>query len=423
MKRLVFLHIMVLACMTTVYAMEKMEIEDNSGSLEINRPRTNSSFHTAGINCLYHKNPHLFSASEDGTVKIWKENEKLKEIPNDSYFKLLPADLIDLIRYYMEVKFICVDTLKHDHPVTALLLDGDGLLFSGDQKGRIYICQKSGDTKNYQCIGHLTDHEATYIDINGCPQKKSNSITGLVKYEDKLISGSYDKTIKIWEKTDPQDPQTFTCRSTVSDFPCRLSLIENFVISFSADWNGTNVWEIAKNETKLTKKGVLPIKIGRYVDSSDIIFDLYGNSIQVWQKQNNDVMSYKCIAELKLEESAMLYYFASSKMAIFVGENRGKIGIWQKTNPEDPKTFAYVTKLDNKERVCALASDQSGTLFVGGRDGSLKIWRPSDHSNPKTYECICVLGREKPEPELVASGITDNISSDEIFTSGDLVLY
>jgi WD40 repeat protein len=78
----------------------------------------------------------------------------------------------------------CVNTIKEDSSVYSLLLQSGGHIASGTKTIKIWKCDN--DYKDIQCTHTLNGHTG-YIN------------TLYLVNNDYILSGSYDKTIKVWD--------------------------------------------------------------------------------------------------------------------------------------------------------------------------------------------------------------------------------
>lgn len=117
-------------------------------------------------------------ASVDGTIKIWKTKDGVFTGP-----KIHTIDLVDFM-----------DTMDY------FVVRGDNL-FAGMKKGELVIL-KTGETGG---IFHL---QSNIFDAH------TDRINTLYPYENYLISGSTDGTVKIWEQGETGD---YSLLQTLSD--------------------------------------------------------------------------------------------------------------------------------------------------------------------------------------------------------------
>ena len=192
------------------------------------------SGHKLSVNCLVKCNEKYFSsASSDKTIKIW-DYEKRK------LFRTIDAhdeEILSLIRLkngnlcsgskdkYIKIwnwqNCTNIDKIKiQDNMVKCLLqLDSETILYSSDKNINIY--------KNHEKIGYLDGHD--------------DQINSLYKIKDNyIISGSSDKTIKIWDIKKKNCIQTLN--EHIKEINCVIKLKNNTFVSCSND-KTIKIWE------------------------------------------------------------------------------------------------------------------------------------------------------------------------------------
>jgi WD40 repeat protein len=143
--------------------------------------------HTDTVLSLAVIGDRIISGSRDRTIKIWA--------PND------------------QGEYTCTQTLGHTNTAMSVAVIGDRII-SGGQDHTIKIWARN-DQDQYTCTQTLG------VDYNEEPELgHTNGVNSVAVIGDRIISGSQDRTIKIWA---PNQQREYTCTQTlglnVNDVP------------------------------------------------------------------------------------------------------------------------------------------------------------------------------------------------------------
>ncbi|NET26755.1 serine/threonine-protein kinase [Okeania sp. SIO1I7] len=181
-----------------------------------------------------------------------------------------------------------------------------------------------------------------------------------------VVSGSWDKTIKIWDWVNGSLQATLAAQSD-KIFAVAITPDGQTVISGGAD--GTiNIWDLVNGSLKNTltahSKAVYSIAISR--DGQTVISGSADGTIKIW-----DLATESRKTTLTGHSKAVYSVAISSEKQIIVsGGGDGSIKIW------DLVTGSLISTLDgHSDRVFSIAISPDGqTVVSGSADGTIKIW-------------------------------------------------
>ncbi len=175
----------------------------------------------------------------------------------------------------------------------------------------------------------------------------------------KLISGSYDNTIKIW------DLETGVCTQTLyshGDSVCCLALAQGKLISGSYD-NTIKIWDLETGICTQTLQGHRNVVSCVAFAQGKLISGSYDNTIKMW-----DIETGACTQTLQTHED-MIFCLTFSQGKLISGCNDNTIKIW------DLETGACTKTLQGHQNsVHCLAAFAQGKLISGSSDNTIKIW-------------------------------------------------
>ena len=254
---------------------------------------------------------------------------------------------------------------------------------------------KIWDLNNFQCVGNLIGHKAEVRCVELLPN-------GL------LASGSIDSAIKIW------DLRTFTCKKTLDDHVGSvqglLPLSFNRLASVSGD-KTVKIWDLNNFKCVKTLEGH-----SSHIWSIELLSDgLFATSsadctIKIW-----DLDSYGCVRTLKGHaENVTTLQFSPHKNNLFSGSWDNTIKIWDLNNFKCVKTLEGHT---NVVRELKLLSKE--LLASASDDKTIKIW--------DLTKGVCIKTLEGPNKvyalELLENGQLVSGSSDKTIKIWNLPRY
>ena len=193
------------------------------------------------------------------------------------------------------------------------------------------------DCANFIPDPNLESQHNKYFKCVKSFQGHVKGVISLIKTKDeKIVSGSEDMSIKIW---DPND-----------DYNCIKTLLEHEDAVCS----------------------LMELKDGKIVSGSK------DKTIRIWDP-NDD---YKCIKTLLGHTKAVFSLIKLSNGSIVSGSEDMSIKIW---DPNDDYN-CIKTLLEHEDAVCSLMELKDGKIVSGSKDKTIRIWDPNDD-----YKCIKTL--------------------------------
>ncbi len=193
--------------------------------------------HTKSVNALsILNNNDIVSGAEDGTLKVWNSTSfqlkanilspiapgvtnnghigSLAILPNNMIFSGIVKGDIGYIEIWKIEKFQIQTEWKsfdidHDNYVKVLKILDDSYVICGDYDANIKILNST----NFRLIYTLNGHNASIRSL------------AILSNKNKIVSGSYDKTIKIWQSQSP-----YECEATLyghTDYVLALAILPN----------------------------------------------------------------------------------------------------------------------------------------------------------------------------------------------------
>lgn len=157
--------------------------------------------HVDAINAVVvSQNGIVYTASADGEIKVWRREKN---------------------------KHILVTTLrKHKSSVNAMSLNNDGtILFSGGCDEKIVVWEKK-------------EHSVDYMLAKWLLKGHNGAILCLIYLNDVLISGSSDRSVRIWEKNSINNNECGYFCSIVLEGHCKP--VKSITAAWDEDENGDN---------------------------------------------------------------------------------------------------------------------------------------------------------------------------------------
>lgn len=145
----------------------------------------------------------LYSASWDRTFKIWRTSD-----------------------------FKCLESVRaHEDAINALVLSGDGLVYTGSADKKIKIWHKERGEKTHSILATLEKHKSA---VNALALSSDGSV---------LYSGACDRSILVWEKDGDGGGKMVVVGALRGHTKAILCLVvmEDLVCSGSAD-NSVRIW-------------------------------------------------------------------------------------------------------------------------------------------------------------------------------------
>ena len=193
----------------------------------------------------------------------------------------------------------------------------------------------------------------------------------------KIATGSYDKTIKIW------NIKKFECEMTLNEEGnvfCLLEFEPNLLLS-GTDKNTIQLWDINNNKNNYLKKFEgHTLWVNGLVKCNDKYFASCSNDedIRIW-----NFTTLKCENILKGHSDCVLCLINLMDGKLCSGSSDCSIKIW-----DWEKNICELTLEDNKDWIKCLYQLKNGYILSGLNDGTIKIWE----KDKNTYNLFGHLG-------------------------------
>ncbi len=263
--------------------------------------------------------------------------------------------------------------IGHSGYVYSVAYSPDGTkIISGSMDGTIKIW----NANTGQCLKTLKGHSEYVYSVAFSPDGR------------RIVSGSTDKTIKIW------DANTGQCLKTLKGH-------KNFVLSVAYSPDGTKIisgsrdntikiWNANTGQCLKTLKGHSSWvnSVAYSPDGTRIVSGSVDDNVNIW-----DANTRKCLKTLKGTSNwANSVVYSQDGTKIISGSGDGTIKIWNANTGQCLKTLE-----GHSEYVYSLAYSPDGTKIISGsRDGIIKIW------DANTGECLKTLEEHSADVFSVA---------------------
>ena len=234
-------------------------------------------------------------------------------------------------------------------------------LSSIDSSKNEYLLKNKKEERNkYSCFKTLIGH--------------TNKIVSLIELESgKLVSGSYDNTIRIWDINDKSGNE-----QVINESERILSLLEfekNKILSGTGD-NSINLWDLENPEQVLFSFKGHELWVNALVKCDSNFFASASNDskIKIW-----DYFKRECVSTLKGHVDCILSLILLKNKNLCSGSADLTIRIWDWGLGE----CISILKGHTRWVKCVLELD-NGVLVTGSDDKTIKLWK--NEINFKTLE-------------------------------------
>ena len=227
-------------------------------------------------------------------------------------------------------------------------------------KNEYFLKNKKEERNKYSCFKTLIGH--------------TNKIVSLIELESgKLVSGSYDNTIRIWDINDKSGNE-----QVINESERILSLLEfekNKILSGTGD-NSINLWDLENPEQVLFSFKGHELWVNALVKCDSNFFASASNDskIKIW-----DYFKRECVSTLKGHVDCILSLILLKNKNLCSGSADLTIRIWDWGLGE----CISILKGHTRWVKCVLELD-NGILVTGSDDKTIKLWK--NEINFKTLE-------------------------------------
>ena len=231
-------------------------------------------------------------------------------------------------------------------------------------KNEYYLKNKNIEIKNeknkFACVKTLLGH--------------TNKIVSLIELESgRLVSGSYDNTIRIWDLNDKNGNEQI-----INESERILSLLEferNKILSGTGD-NSINLWDLDNPEKMIFSFKGHELWVNALVKCDSNYFASASNDskIKIW-----DYYKRECVSTLKGHVDCILSLILLRNRNLCSGSADLTVRIWDWGQGE----CISILKGHTRWVKCVLELD-NGVLITGSDDKTIKLWK--NENNFKTLE-------------------------------------
>ncbi|KAJ3435571.1 wd repeat-containing protein pop1 [Anaeramoeba flamelloides] len=268
--------------------------------------------HLSGINGISLYESHLFTCSDDKTVKKWTlEGENVQHFLGHNA-RITGMKLVNEVLYTgshdktamswsLRTGKVLKEFIGHEDRLSCLLVK-DGRMFTGSADHTVRVW----DTQSGNCQQIFRDH--------------TDQISGLVYKNNTLLTSSVDKTIRVWST------ETGQCKKVLS---------------------GHKSWILAQ-----------------YFDEvNDVLYTASKDGeIKCW-----DLKSYECVSSFKAHKFAIIKLELHNKL-VYSASWDGTIGCIDSTQNK------LVRSLEGHDGKVSTFGIFQNNLYSGGRDRTVRVW-------------------------------------------------
>jgi F-box/WD-40 domain protein 7 len=266
----------------------------------------------------------------------------------------------------------------HNGSVTCLQYD-DQKLISGSDDGSLFLWKIAGDSKKDSSedpfrLVQQHHRQVRKIQRLNAFQGHGGPVWCLAFQDNTLVSGSYDKTVKIW------NIRTAACRSTLrghDDWVSAIQISGSRVVSGS--WDASiKIWDIAANNGRGRCLATLAGAHGNAIYG--LQWDDIGNKIVTGTR--NNLAQIWDVQEQKLEMSLLghenrVYCVQMDEAIVLTGSADKTIRKWdRRTGSQEASIVGHGSS------VMTLQYDDSYRLVTGSYDNTLKTWDMRNFTEP-----------------------------------------
>ena len=227
----------------------------------------------------------------------------------------------------------------------------------------------------YKLYLNLTNGVCTSRTLEG----HHSGIKSIVTFDGGFVSGSGDKTIKIW------DLKTLTCKATLEGHKggvTSLAVSNGKLISGSED-DTIKIWDLNTRTCTATLKGHTAPVTSLAISNGRLISGSWKNTIKIWDLNTHPPTCTATLEGHRLSVTSLVIVDDGRLISVCSNEydNENSIKIWD-LSTEPPTCIAT---LEGHSRPVTSLAISDGRLISGSHDGTIKIW------DLETFTCTATL--------------------------------
>jgi len=263
---------------------------------------------------------------------------------------------------------------RHSGPVRALAVQPDGRLVSGSYDGEVRVW----DVTTEKTLGTLGGRS---VPVNAVA----------VLSDGRLVSGSDDKTVRVWEVT-PQKIATQTGHLPLKN----AKAVRIWNVCWDKPTKGDDFfdWELMMVTLTTLEGHTGPVRAIAVLPNGCVVSGSDDTTLRVW-----DVETAQTVATLQGHESSVVAVAALSDGRVASGSHDGLVAVWN----VEKKTATVLS--GHKSLVHAVAALPDGRVISGSDDKTLRIWDvPTERTLATVYGDASFLSVVCVDQHLIVAG-------------------
>eukprot|EP00455_Lapot_gusevi_P012988 TRINITY_DN1625_c0_g2_i1.p1 TRINITY_DN1625_c0_g2~~TRINITY_DN1625_c0_g2_i1.p1 ORF type:complete len:503 (+),score=102.86 TRINITY_DN1625_c0_g2_i1:93-1601(+) len=300
-------------------------------------------------------------------------NQRLEAMGGD--WKSMYAERHEVAQNWKEGKPLVAALSGHSGTITSLGFD-DNRLISGSDDGSLILWQINPPAPRSFQLMQQHHRQSRAIQRVHAFQGHGGPVWSLAFENNLLVSGSYDKTIKVW------NIRTGNCVNTLrghTGWVSSLQLFGNHIISGS--WDSTlKIWSLSDDHTGNCRQSLLGnagdvIHCLKWdVDSGKVATGCRHLAVQMWD------LSRGALVSSFMGHTKQVYCVQFDQQRVVSGSGDHTIKVWDARSAHCVQTLAQHTN-----PVMTLQYDNEYKLVSGSYDKTLRVW------DMRTGGCISTL--------------------------------
>ncbi len=242
----------------------------------------------------------------------------------------------------------------HGSGVRALALTRDGRVISGSYDGKVKVWDLNSGQEQRTLSGH--DRGVNALALTG---------------DGRVVSGSYDSTVKVWDLKSGQEERTL---SGHGDCVNAVALTGDDRVVSGSDDETVKVWDLKSGQEQRTLsghgRGVNAVALtgdGRVISGSE------DGKVKVWDLNGQEERT------LSGHDCGVSAVALTGDGRVVSGSSDGKVKVWNLESGQEERTLS-----GHGGEVKALALTGDGRVISGLYDGKVKVWNLKSGQEERT---------------------------------------